>query len=217
MTSGNAGLKRMLEGVDWRRAEFVLTGIGFLAFVTLGLRLTTIYSGLPAHPLFIHVPVVLIPACLIATPVFLRRPELFGRFGIPFCVVSIVAMSSMFPAIQTGSALKDALHLQGEAASLIAQHETAAHILAIAFTAFTAVLILTFAAERISGRWGPTGLEIADRLLTSRNNMLLLKVALVVLGLVSAYMVWRVGDLGAKAVWAGRLQSAASSLPPAGG
>ncbi len=35
--------------------------LAFLGFVTAPIRVTTIYGGLPAHPLFVHVPVVLIP------------------------------------------------------------------------------------------------------------------------------------------------------------
>ncbi|HSZ13961.1 MAG TPA: hypothetical protein VK790_07990 [Solirubrobacteraceae bacterium] len=53
-------------GVDWRRAEFVLTLLAFIGFITLPIRITTIYSSLPAHPLFVHVPVVLIPTTIVA-------------------------------------------------------------------------------------------------------------------------------------------------------
>ncbi|MGO9905673.1 MAG: hypothetical protein ACLPY3_08145, partial [Solirubrobacteraceae bacterium] len=81
-------------------------------------------------------------------------------------------------------------------------------ILAVVFVLFTAALILTFAAQRISGGM-PTGLAIADRLLSPRISVVALRVLLLVLALVSAYMVFKVGDLGAKAVWAGRLQHSA--------
>ena len=62
-------------GVDWRRAEFVLTLLGFLGFLALPIRITTIYSGLPAHPLFVHVPVILIPTTVVAAIVFMIRPD----------------------------------------------------------------------------------------------------------------------------------------------
>jgi hypothetical protein len=192
-------------GVDWRRAEFILTGLAFLGFFTLPIRLTTIYSGLPAHPLFVHVPVVLIPVSVLGGLACLVRPQWFEKYGILLCGAAIVAMSSIFLTMQAGAALESALHIsQGPDASLIHQHSQAAHILAIIFVLFTAVLILNFAASRIgSGR--PTGLGIADQILGSAATGLALKVLLVILALVSAYMVYRVGDLGAKAVWAGRL------------
>ena len=193
--------------VDWRRAEFVLTGLAFLGFITLAIRITTVYSGLPAHPLFVHVPVILIPTAVVAALVFIARPEWLGRYGIALCLVAIVAMSSIFLTMQAGGALRGELHLHGEAASLISEHSQAANILAIVFTLFTAVLILTFAAYRISGG-SPTGLAIVDGPLGSRSTFNALRVVLVVLALGAGFMTFRTGDLGAKAVWAGRLQAA---------
>ena len=193
-------------GTDWRRAEFVLTALAFLGFVTLLIRIRTIYGNLPAHPLFIHVPVVLIPLSVLGALAMVARPRWQDQFGVLLCLCSIVAMSSIFLAMQAGAALEGALHLQGEAAHLISQHSYAAHILAIAFTAFTAVLILTFSAHRISGG-RPTGLALADGILGSRATYLGLRVALVLLALLCAFYVFRVGDLGAKAVWEGRLHA----------
>jgi hypothetical protein len=198
----------MTERIDWRRAEFILTLCGFIGFVTLLIRVKTLWAGLPAHPLFIHVPVVLIPICVLAALACAARPGLLDRYGIPICAVAIIAMSSIFLAMQAGGALRGALHLHGEAAHLIAEHSSAATVLAIAFTALTALLILTFSAHRISGG-APTGLAIADTVLGSAIVYALLRVLLVVFALIAAYYVFRVGDLGAKAVWAGRLHAAA--------
>ena len=204
-TEDTAAARR--TGVDWRRAEFVLTLLAFLGFVTLGVKITTVYSDLPAHPLFVHVPVILIPTAVVAALVLMARPEWLGRYGIALCLISIIAMSSIFLTMQAGAALNGLLHLHGEAASLISEHSQAAHILAIAFTAFTAVLILAFAAYRISGGM-PTGLAIVDGLLGSRSTFNGLRVVLVVLALVAGFFTFRTGDLGAKAVWAGKLQAA---------
>jgi hypothetical protein len=194
-------------GVNWRRPEFVLTLLGFLGFATLAIRIKTIYAGLPAHPLFIHVPVVLIPLSVLGALACVGRPKWFDRYGTALCLCAIVAMSSIFLAMQAGAALEGALNLQGPAAHLISEHSRYAHYLAVVFVAFTAALILTFSAHRISGGM-PTGLRIADAVLGPRANYLLLRAALVVLALAAAYLVFRVGDLGAKAVWEGRLQGA---------
>ena len=194
-------------GVDWGRAEFVLVLLGFVGFITLPIRLTTIYGGLPAHPLFVHVPVILIPATIIAAIVFMVRLEWFARYAIALALVSIFAMSSIFLTMQAGGALQSVLHLHGEAATLISEHSQAAKILAIIYVAFTAVLIVTFAAMRISGG-RPTGLALADRPLSSPSVFTALRVLLVVLAIGAGFMTYRTGDLGAKAVWAGRLQAA---------
>jgi uncharacterized membrane protein len=206
MSVESSGASRR-PGVDWRRAEFVLTLLAFLGFVTLAVRITTVYSGLPAHPLFVHVPVILIPATIVTAIIFMARPEWFVRYGIALALVSIAAMSSIFLTMQAGGALRGELHLQGKAATLISEHSQAANILAIVYVAFTAVLIVTFAACRISGGM-PTGLDIVDRLLSARSTFDALRVLLVVLALGAGFMTFRTGDLGAKAVWAGRVQAA---------
>jgi hypothetical protein len=199
-------------GVDWRRAEFVLTLLAFLGFVTLPIRITTIYGGLPAHPLFIHVPVILIPTTIVVAIVFVVKPQWLTRYGIALALVSIVAMSSIFLAMQAGAALRGALNLQGQAAKLISEHSQAAHILAIVYVLFTATLIVTFAAQRISGGM-PTGLGIVDELLGSKAIFGALRVVLVVLAVVAGYMCFRTGDLGAKAVWEGRIQAGHGGFP----
>jgi uncharacterized membrane protein len=206
MSSENVVAPRR-AGVDWRRAEFVLALLAFLGFIALPIRITTIYSGLPAHPLFVHVPVVLIPTTVVVAIVFMFKREWFSRYGIALAVVSIVAMSSIFLTMQAGAALRAALHLQGQAAKLISEHSHAAHILAIVYVLFTATLILTFAAQRISGGT-PTGLGLVDDLLSPRWIVTGLRVVLVLLSIAAGYMCFRTGDLGAKAVWEGRIQAA---------
>jgi uncharacterized membrane protein len=199
-------------GVDWRRAEFVLTLLAFLGFITLPIRITTIYGGLPAHPLFVHVPVVLIPTTIVAAIIFMFKPQWLSRYGIALALTSIIAMSSIFLAMQAGSALRDELNLQGQAAKLISEHSHAAHILAYVYVLFTAVLIVTFAAQRISGGM-PTGLGIVDGPLSSKSMFATLRVVLVLLSIGAGYMTFRTGDLGAKAVWQGRLQTTHGGFP----
>jgi hypothetical protein len=200
------------SGVDWRRAEFVLTLLAFIGFLTLPIRIKTIYSGLPAHPLFVHVPVILIPSTIVAAIIFMVKRDWFARYGIALALVSIVAMSSIFLTMQAGAALRSALNLQGEAAKLISEHSHAAHILAIVYVLFTATLIVTFAAQRISGGM-PTGLSVVDGLLSSKSMYTALRMLLVVLSIGAGYMCFRTGDLGAKAVWQGRLQAGHGGFP----
>lgn len=213
MSARGSSVEDRRSGVDWGRAEFLLVLFGFLGFLALPIRITTIYSGLPAHPLFVHGPVVLIPATIVTGIVFMARPEWLGRWGIALCLVSIVAMSSVFLAMQAGAGLRGVLNLHGEAATLISEHSQAAHILAIVYTAFTALLIVAFTALRISGG-RPTGLGIVDRLLSPPAVLTTLRILVVVLALVAGFFTFRTGDLGAKAVWAGRLEKAEGRSPP---
>jgi hypothetical protein len=68
------------------------------------------------------VPVVLIPITVVAAIVFMVKPRWFSRYGIVLAVVSIIAMSSVFLTMQAGAALRGALHLRGQAASLVSEH-----------------------------------------------------------------------------------------------
>jgi len=43
--------------------------------------------GLPAHPLFVHVPVVLVPCTVIAALVFMARTDWFSRYAIALSLV----------------------------------------------------------------------------------------------------------------------------------
>jgi hypothetical protein len=158
------------------------------------------------------VPVVLIPTTIVAALVFVAKPQWLTRYGIALALTSIVAMSSVFLAMQAGAALRGALDLQGEAAKLISEHSQAAHILAIVYVLFTATLIVTFAAQRISAGM-PTGLGILDGLLSPKPMLNALRVLLVLLAIGAGYMCFRTGDLGAKAVWQGRLQASRHGFP----
>jgi hypothetical protein len=203
---GASGQGRPHDGrVDWRRAEFVLTLLAFAGFLALPIRITTVYGGLPAHPLFVHVPVILIPTTVVAAVVLSFKPAWLSRYGVALALASIVAMSSTFLTMQAGAALRGELHLQGHAATLISEHSQAAHILAIVYVAFTAALIVTFAAGRISGG-RPTGLGIVDGMLSSQAIVTALRVVLVLVAIGAGYMAFRTGDLGAKAVWQSRIQ-----------
>jgi hypothetical protein len=203
---GASGQRRSHDGrVDWRRAEFVLTLLAFAGFLALPIRITTVYGGLPAHPLFVHVPVILIPTTVVAAVVLSFKPAWLSRYGVALALASIVAMSSTFLTMQAGAALRGELHLQGHAATLISEHSQAAHILAIVYVAFTAALIVAFAAGRISGG-RPTGLGTVDGMLSSRAIFTALRVVLVLVAIGAGYMAFRTGDLGAKAVWQSRIQ-----------
>ncbi len=53
--------------------------LAFLGFLALPIRVTTIYDGLPAHPLFVHVPVILIPTTVVVAVVFMFKQVASSR------------------------------------------------------------------------------------------------------------------------------------------
>lgn len=194
------------SGVDWRRAEFVLTALAILSFALIPVHITTIYSGLPAHPLFLHVPVMLIPIAVIGAIAVVLKPVWFERYGVVLAIIAVVAMASLFLTMGAGEALRAALHLNGSfgPAELIQRHENAADKLRILDILFTAVVILGLGAHRIAAGKA-TGLAIVDRALGAPATIIGLRIVLVLLAIGCGYMVFKTGDLGAKAVWQGRL------------
>ncbi len=60
-----------------------------------------------------HVPVILVPATVVAAVLFALKPAWLSRYGIALAVVSIVAMGSLFLTLQAGAALRGELQLRG--------------------------------------------------------------------------------------------------------
>ncbi len=208
MATDSAAVSAPPRGI---RAELVLAGLGLLTFALIPIQINTIYSGLPAHPLFLHIPVILIPVAVIAALVLAARPAWFAHHGVWVALVAVVALASTNLTMGAGKALRNDLHLNGgfgPTASLIARHAHAASILRILVIVFTAVLIVSVAVFRTADR-RITGLAVFDAPLEAiRSRAPLsagLRILVVVLALGCAYFVFRTGDLGAKAVWQGRL------------
>jgi hypothetical protein len=215
------------------RAEVVLSVLGVLTFVLIPIRINTIYSGLPAHPLFLHVPVVLIPVAAVGALVLAARPRLFGRHGTWLAALTVVALAGTNLTMGAGSALRDDLGFghgartpvlagANSTAALIASHSHAASNLRLLLILFTAVLIVALLGHRIAGGMR-TGRGL-DGPLSRSGTLTALRLALVVLALACGFFVFRTGDLGAKAAWQGRLGAGSGGFggrpgfgPPSGG
>ena len=195
-----------------RRAEYVLAGLAILSFALVPVHLTTIYSGLPAHPLFLHVPVILIPVATIWALVLVVRPRWFQSSGVPLGIVTVVALAATFLTVGAGEALRSALHLNAGfgPAGLIARHAHAGMILRDLMILFTGAVIVALFAHRVAAGM-TSGLGWLDGLAVQPAMLVLLRVALAALAILCAYFVFHTGDLGAKAVWQGRLSGGGSS------
>jgi hypothetical protein len=196
----------IVGGASRPRAEYVLAGLAILSFALWPVHITTIYSGLPAHPLFLHVPVILIPVATIWAIVLVARPAWFMRSGVLLGIVTVVALAATFLTIGAGEALRGALHLNGGfgPSALIARHAHAAMLLRDFLILFTGAVIAALFAHRVAAGM-VSGLGWLDRLAGNAVALVLSRVALAVLAIVCAYFVFHTGDLGAKAVWQGRL------------
>jgi hypothetical protein len=211
-----------------RRAtpEVALAVLAVLTFFLIPVHINTIYSGLPAHPLFLHVPVILIPVATIGALVLVLRPRWFDPHGLWLGLVTVIALGSLNLTMGAGDQLRADLHLGGGAAgfggaaSLIARHSHAASILRVLMILFTAAFLVTVAMYRTRNGHS-TGIGFVDRILGGQqsldSSMILVRLVTSALALGCLYFVYHTGDLGAKAVWQGRLGGAGPGFGGGGG
>jgi uncharacterized membrane protein len=178
----------------------ILLALWALCLVLLPFRIGTIYSGLPAHPLFLHVPVVFIPLTGLAALVVAVRPRYLERYGVALALTTIATLAGTILTADAGSALRRQLRIGGGGgfgasgfgpggggeASLIARHASAGHMVEYLMMLFTLAII-------------------GSVLLVRRREGGVLRIVSALLGVACIFFVVKAGDLGAKAVWQGRL------------
>jgi hypothetical protein len=177
-----------------------------LTFALIPIQINTIYSGLPAHPLFLHVPVILIPVAAVGALVLAAWPRLFARHGLWIGLVAVLALGATNLTMGAGQQLRTDLHMDGS--ELIASHAHAADTLRLLLIVFTALLLVAVAVFRTPGPrvTGVGPIDVALAAVRSRIALgVALRVILGVLAVASVYSVFHTGDLGSKAVWHGRL------------
>lgn len=203
--------------------EVFLLALVVLSLALLPVQILEIYSGLPAHPLFLHVPVIFIPLLALAALAVAIRPALAR--GLPGLVIgagAVVTVAATFLTAGAGRALRNRLFGRGGGGGfgggdqrLIASHAHWATILELVVFAFAIVLLVALAADRArTERWGFGPLTAALARPSVSNAA---RVASALLAIVAVVTVVRVGDLGAKAVWRDRLNGPGGGGFPAFG
>jgi uncharacterized membrane protein len=148
--------------------------------------------GLPAHPLLVHIPVVLIPLGAVGALLMLSS-RLRPTIGWWVCGIVVVAGVATQLAISSGQALEDYV----KESALIRDHtrigEDIRPWLLLMFLALLSVML----TERAMRRRGKAA--------EGRNVLQIARVTLSVLSIVfagvSVYWVYRIGHSGSKAVW----------------
>lgn len=143
-------------------------------------------NGLPTHALALHAAVVLVPLAAALGVLFaIPRTRLWSR--VPLLVVSVGAVAAVYVAKESGERLEAVLNLQGPAHDLIELHEERADVLFYAAIGYAVLAVAAFALTRNG----------------TRNDLAatVLAVLLVVGAAGVAFQTYRVGDVGARAVW----------------
>jgi hypothetical protein len=193
----------------------VLGALAVLTFAVIPIGLTTIYGGLPAHPLFLHVPVIFIPLATLGGLAVAARPRWYENWaGAWIGGAAVVALGSLNLTMSAGDKLRAALGLEGDGpgvAHLISEHADAAGTLRIFTIAFVALYLVTLAVHA-TAHGQTSGVAAGDRIFAAIRRVpaagTVLRVITAALALACLFYVYRTGDLGAKAVWLSRLHGA---------
>ncbi|WP_055524810.1 DUF2231 domain-containing protein [Streptomyces graminilatus] len=152
-------------------------------------------NGIPAHVLFVHVVVVLVPVTALALILCSALPSVMRRFGIALPALALVSLISVPLTTDAGEWLEQ--HVDSNA--LVRRHaELGDELLPWAVALFlTAAAVWWFyrrAVSRTPDAPGSTGTVAVPLRITAA-------VLSLVIGVGAGVQVYRIGDSGAKAAW----------------
>jgi uncharacterized membrane protein len=174
-----------------------------LALTVLSLALIPIEIhrafGLPAHPLLLHVPVILVPLAGLGALALVARPAWIERHGAMVGILAVVATAATILTVGAGQAFRaDRGGGPPDELQRLNAHADAAETLRILIVLFTVALLgWLFLHRRRLG--GPATIA--------------LRVAVALLAVASIFFVIRTGHLGAKLTW-GDTGGGRGGLPP---
>lgn len=195
---------------------------------TAGVKINDV-GGLPAHPLIVHIPVVLVPLATIGAILMLIRPSWRRMFEIPTAVLAVTAAIATQLALESGEALES----QVAHSDLIETHSNIAEQARPWIFLFAAVMLAVAVWDLVQRRGATGTVDAADatgasarsaatstvgtlaataaetavvaqqpglRTRASTVALVLTSIGLV-LGIGSTVQVYRTGHSGAKATW----------------
>ena len=176
------------ERAPW---ELVLLGLTVLSLALIPVHIHRAF-GLPAHPLLLHVPVVLVPIAGLAAIALVARIDWLDRYGLALGVVAVVATAATILTVGAGQAFRADREQGfgggggGAEAHRLAEHAQAGENLRLVVIAFTVALLVTLLLRRAQ-RGGPA--------------VAILRAVVAVLAALAIFFVIRTGHLGAQLTW----------------
>ncbi len=161
-------------------------------------------AGIPAHPLFVHIPVVLLPLAAVLALVMLLKQAWFDRYKWTLLAITSVGALGAILAAGSGESLQEGVKKTGAARQVIREHAEAgetARLFGVIFFAVIAAWILV--PMYLSWRAGAAG-SGTEAVVSPRQPRWLRPViaALVVLTAGAATItIIDAGHSGAKSVW----------------
>lgn len=154
--------------------------------------------GIPAHPLFVHIPVVLVPLATIGVVLMVIRPTWWDRYKWPTVAIAGVGMVGAIIAAGSGEELEEAVENTAPR-ELLRAHVEAGEISRTVSIIFFVVLV----AAVVVLPWWMKRRSTTTGAATASPRWLRRVVSLVLLvsALGASWTVYDAGHTGAKSVW----------------
>lgn len=157
-------------------------------------------GGIPAHPLMVHIPVVLVPLAAIGVLAIVFRPRLMKSYGWVVLALSGIGFLGAIFAASSGEALQEKFESAGQnIPSTLEDHiemGDTAQVVAGVFFALVVVWVLFAWWRRHAGEEKVTATVKQPKLIN-----ILLAVLVVIGGVAATTSVTVTGHSGAKSVW----------------
>ncbi|MFN8015025.1 MAG: DUF2231 domain-containing protein [Acidimicrobiia bacterium] len=149
------------------------------------------FGGIPAHPLLVHIPVVLVPLVLITVLIASLKPSWHKTFAIPTAALSVVVFIGSYFAKESGEHLEELLD---EKESLLEKHINYGD----KFMLIALVLLLVVVIWSLYGKYFKSS---AQKIFNSNVIRIIVCVVAVLYLAFASYFVYLTGHSGAKSVW----------------
>lgn len=154
-------------------------------------------SGIPLHPLVVHVPVVLVPLAFIGAIAALAVPR-WRSWCLPLtAVLATVSLVGVQLAIQSGEGLEEILDEESAAIERHSQLAEQARPMVLLFVVFAiAAAVIWWLVSRDAGEDAAAG-----RTATLRKLIVPICALSVLTGALATVWIYRTGHTGAESVW----------------
>ena len=182
--------------------------------------------GLPAHPLLVHVPVVLVPLAFIGSIFVVARPGWRRAYAVPVAALAVIGGIGVFLAAQSGEQLEERVR-ENDAVEVHADKGEQAEPFAAVFVVLAVGLAVADQVDRRgrraadadadgtevpAGGSGPSGTRTAVA-----RAVPVLAVLSLLSGAAASWAVYDAGHSGAKATWQDTVDRAAIQAQPSDG
>jgi len=154
------------------------------------------FAGLPAHPLFVHIPVVLIPLVAVGAVAMACSAWVRDRLGWVVLGLAVIAGLSTQLAIGSGQALQESV----QKSSALDRHVAIAEsIRPLALLLFLVALGVMLVDRRKRGSWlFRAGARQGALPAAARAGLVAVTI---VVAITTCVRLYQIGDSGAKATW----------------